>query len=105
VLAGLSKASFGVQKREISSDQSSRANSHDLIAHLNRVLSLQDPMTFQKTLLEFAHGHFELKQIANLTGARRETVWRYRTGAARAPFGTIVKIVALLGAKVVIVAN
>jgi DNA-binding phage protein len=80
-------------------------NHHDVFAHLNRVLSLHDPMTFQKTLLEFVHGELGLKQIANRTGVRRETVWRYRTGAVRAPFGTIVKIVALLGAKVVIVAK
>jgi DNA-binding phage protein len=105
MLAGLSKVSFGFKSGRFPVTNHLEQIPHDLIAHLNRVLSLHDPMTFQKTLLEFAHGHLELKQIANLTGARRETVWRYRTGAARAPFGTIVRIVALLGAKVIIAAK
>jgi DNA-binding phage protein len=76
-----------------------------VVEHLNRVLSSNDALTFQKVLLDFVHGHYDLAQVAKQAGVRRETIWRYRTGAAQAPFETLVKIIALIGAKFVIVAD
>ena len=73
------------------------------IERLNSVLKLDDPMTFQKVLLDCALSHHAVTSLAKQIGVRRETIWRYRTGDAQAPFGTIVKIIAVMGAKLVIV--
>ena len=82
-----------------------RQVSNELVVHLNRILSLHDPMTFQKMLLDCVHSFHDTAQVAKQARVRRETIWRYRTGAAQAPFGTIVKIVALLGARLVILVD
>jgi DNA-binding phage protein len=72
---------------------------------LNKVLRSDDPMTFQKVLLDLVLGHHGVAEVSRQAGVRRETIWRYRTGAAQAPFETLVKIIALIGAKLVIVAD
>jgi DNA-binding phage protein len=74
-----------------------------VIEHLNRVLALDDAMTFQKLLLSYARSRDELTRIAEQVGVRRETIWRYETGAATAPFEVLVKIIAVIGAKLVII--
>jgi probable addiction module antidote protein len=61
-----------------------------------------DPMAFQKELLEIAYSHGHVS-IAEQVGVRRETLWRYKTGTARAPFETLIKIMAAVGAKLVVV--
>jgi DNA-binding phage protein len=73
------------------------------IAHLNRILKLDGPVTFQKVLFDIALSHQSLASVAEQVGVRRETVWRYKTGACRAPFETLVKLIGVIGAKFVIV--
>jgi DNA-binding phage protein len=73
------------------------------IEHLNRVLALDDAMTFQKLLLNYARSRDELTRIAEQVGVRRETIWRYETGAAAAPFEVLIKIIAVIGAKLTII--
>jgi DNA-binding phage protein len=75
------------------------------VEYLNKILCSADPITVQKVLLNTVHGYFEAGEVAERIGVRRETIWRYRTGIAKAPFGVIVKLIGLLGAKVVIVAE
>jgi DNA-binding phage protein len=77
----------------------------DNIEHLNRVLKLDGAMTFQKVLLDNALSHHALAFVAKQAGVRRETIWRYRSGEVRAPFETLVKIVGVIGAKLVIVTD
>jgi len=74
-----------------------------MVEHLNRVLALDDPMSFQKTLLSYARGRHELALVAEQAGVRRETIWRYETGATAAPLEVLVKIIAAIGAKLVII--
>jgi DNA-binding phage protein len=76
---------------------------NNMVEHLNRVLALDEPMTFQKVLLGYARGHHDLMLLAEQVGVRRETIWRYETGAATAPLETLVKIIAAVGAKLVII--
>jgi predicted transcriptional regulator len=76
-----------------------------MVEHLNRVLALNDPMNFQKVLLSYARGRHELALVAEQAGVRRETIWRYETGVATAPLEVLVKIIAAIGAKLVIVAD
>jgi DNA-binding phage protein len=78
---------------------------NNILDHLNRVLNRDDPMTFQKVLLDIAHNHHGLALVAKQVGVRRETIWRYRTGDSPAPFEILVKIIAMIGAKLVIVAD
>ncbi len=59
-------------------------------------------MAFQKELLEIAYSHGHVS-IAEQVGVRRETLWRYKAGTVRAPFETLVKIMAAVGAKLVVV--
>jgi DNA-binding phage protein len=47
----------------------------------------------------YSQGHVS---IAEQVGVRRETLWRYKTGAVRAPFKTLVKIMAAVGVKLVV---
>jgi DNA-binding phage protein len=75
------------------------------VEYLNRILCSADPITFQKVLLNIVHGYFEEGEVAERVGVRRETIWRYRTGITKAPFGVIMQLIGLLGAKVVIVAE
>ena len=76
-----------------------------MVEHLNRVLALDDPMTFQKVLLGYARSRHDLTLLAEQVGVRRETIWRYETGAATAPLQVLVKIIAAIGAKLVIMAD
>jgi DNA-binding phage protein len=76
---------------------------NNMVEHLNRVLVVNDPMTFQKVLLGYARGRHELALVAEQAGVRRETIWRYETGAAKAPLEVLVKIIAAIGAKLVII--
>jgi DNA-binding phage protein len=76
---------------------------NNMIEHLNEVLSLDDPITFQRVLLDYARGRHELASIAEQAGVRRETIWRYETGATAAPFETVIKIIVAIGAKLIIV--
>jgi DNA-binding phage protein len=62
-------------------------------------------MTFQMMLMDIACSRHEMALVAKQAEVRRETLWRYRTGAARAPFETLVKILAVIGAELVIVAD
>jgi DNA-binding phage protein len=78
---------------------------NNMVEHLNRVLALNDPVTFQKVLLGYARGRHELALVAEQAGVRRETIWRYETGAATAPLEVLVKIIGAIGAKLVIVAD
>jgi DNA-binding phage protein len=82
-----------------------KTTSNDIVAHLNKVLKLDGPMTFQIMLLQIACSHHEMALVAKQAEVRRETLWRYRTGAARAPFETLIKILALIDSKLVIVAD
>src|ERR1700737_267720 len=75
---------------------------NNVIERLNMIMKLEGPMTFQKVLLNIAHSQHGLAFIAEQAGVRRETIWRYKTGAARAPFETLVKIIALIGGELVI---
>jgi DNA-binding phage protein len=77
----------------------------NVVGHLNDVLRLDDPMTFQKVLLDLVLGQHELAEVSKRAGVRRETIWRYRAGTAHAPFGTLIKIIALLEARLVIIAG
>jgi DNA-binding phage protein len=77
----------------------------DHIEHLNRVLELDGAMTFQKVLLDKALSHHALAFVAKHAGVRRETIWRYRSGEVRAPFETLVKIVGVIGARLVVIAD
>jgi DNA-binding phage protein len=79
--------------------------SNDVVAHLDKVLNLENPMTFQMMVLEIACSRYEMAFVAKQAGVRRETLWRYRTGAVRAPFEALIKILAVIGAKVLIVAD
>ena len=76
-----------------------------MLDHLNRVMKLDDPMTFQKVLLDIAHGQHGPMVIAKQAGVRRETIWKYKNGIAPMPFETLVKIIAMIGAKLVIVSK
>jgi probable addiction module antidote protein len=76
---------------------------NSIVAHLSRVLERDDPMTFQKVLLDIAFNH-GLASVAEQAEVRRETLWRYKTGTVRAPFDTLVKIMAAVGIKLVVVA-
>jgi DNA-binding phage protein len=78
---------------------------NNVVEHLNRVLSSDDPITFQKVLLDIVHGRYGAEQVAKQAGVRRETIWRYRSGESEAPFGTLAKIIPLVAAKFVIVAD
>ena len=78
-------------------------DSERLIEHLNTVLKTSDPLTFQKVLLNFALGHRTGAEVAKLIGVRRETIWRYHIGAAKAPIQLLAKILTLVGAKLVVV--
>ena len=78
---------------------------NNMVEHLNRVLALNDPITFQKVLLGYARGRHELALVAEQAGVRRETIWRYETGAATAPLEVLVKIIAGIGAKFVIMVD
>ena len=78
---------------------------NNMVEHLNRVLALNDPMTFQKVLLGYARGRHELARVAEQAGVRREMIWRYETGATTAPLEVLVKIIAAIGAKLVIMAD
>jgi DNA-binding phage protein len=77
----------------------------NMVEHLNRVLALDGPMTFQKVLLNYACSRHELTRVAEQAGARRESIWRYRTGETAAPLETLVKIIAVVGAKLVIISD
>jgi DNA-binding phage protein len=79
--------------------------SNDIVAHLNKVLNLENPMTFQMMVLEIACSRHEIAFVAKQAGVRPETLWRYRTGAARTLFETLIKILAMIGAKLLIVAD
>jgi DNA-binding phage protein len=70
---------------------------NNVVEHLNKVLRSDDPTIFQKILLDFIHGQHAAAYIAEQVGVRRETIWRYRNGVA-APFGTVAKMVPLIGA-------
>jgi len=78
---------------------------NNMIEHLNKVLSLDDPMTFQKVLLDYARGRHELTLVAERAGVRRETIWRYETGQTAAPLEILVKIIGAVGAKLIIVSD
>jgi DNA-binding phage protein len=80
-------------------------SSNDIAAHLNRVLALDGSLTFQIMLLQTACSRHEVALVAQHAEVRRETLWRYRNGAARAPFETLIKVLPLIGAKLVIVAD
>ncbi len=74
-----------------------------IVARLNGTWEHDDEaMAFQKELLEivYSKGHVS---IAEQVGVRRETLWRYKTGAARTPLETLVKIMAALGVKLAVV--
>jgi predicted transcriptional regulator len=66
-------------------------------------LALDDPKNFQKVLFAYARSRHELALVAEQAGVRRETIWRYETGAATAPVEVLVKIIAAIGAKLVII--
>ena len=74
------------------------------VEQLNRSLQLGDSIAFQKVLLDIAQSHHSLESIAEQVGVRRETIWRHRS-STRAPFETLVRIMALIGTKLVIVAD
>ena len=76
-----------------------------MVEHLNRVLARNDPITFQKVLLGYARGRHELALVAEQAGVRRETIWRYETGAATAPLEVLAKIIAAIGVKLVIISD
>ena len=78
---------------------------NNMVEHLNRVLALDDPITFQKVLLGYARSRHEQGLVAEKAGVRRETIWKYETGAATAPLEVLVKIIAAIGAKLVIIAD
>ena len=80
-----------------------RDRSKNIAMHLSAILQRDDPLTFQKVLLDIACSHHELSSLVEQVGVRRETLWRYKTGAARAPFETLVKIMAVVGVKLVVV--
>ena len=74
-----------------------------IIARLSRAWARDDDtMAFQKELLEIAYSQGHVS-IAEQVGVRRETLWRYKTGTARAPLETLIKIMAAVGAKLVVV--
>jgi DNA-binding phage protein len=85
--------------------KSARQPSANIVENLNRLLQLDDPMSFQKLLMDIALSTHGLESIAEHAGVRRQTVWRYRSGANQARFETLVKIIALIGGKLVIVAD
>jgi hypothetical protein len=62
-------------------------------------------MSFQKLLLGIAYDYYGAASIAQCAGVRRETLWRYKTGAAKAPLEALDKIMGLLGAKLAVVPN
>jgi predicted transcriptional regulator len=66
-------------------------------------LALDDPLAFQKVLLGYARSRHAQALIAEQAGVRRETIWKYETGAATAPLEVLVKIIAAIGAKLVII--
>ncbi len=74
-----------------------------ILSHLTAVLERDGPMTFQMMLLDVAHSQIGLSTAAEILGVQRETLWSYNTGLSEAPFGMLVKIVALIGAKLVMV--
>jgi predicted transcriptional regulator len=76
-----------------------------MVEHLNKVLALDDPMTFHKVLLGYARSRHDLTLLAEQAGVRRESIWRYETGAATAPLEVLVKLIAAIGAKLVIIAD
>src|ERR1700680_314305 len=74
---------------------------NSIVARLSRAWERDnDPMAFQKVLLDIAYSQGHVS-IAEQVGVRRETLWRYKTGAVRAPFKTLVKIMAAVGVKLV----
>ena len=75
---------------------------NSIVARLSRAWERDnDPMAFQKVLLDIAYSQGHVS-IAEQVGVRRETLWRYKTGAVRAPFKTLVKIMAAVGVKLVV---
>jgi len=76
--------------------------SPNIAEQLNRLLQLGDAIAFQKLLLDIAQSHHSLGSVAEQVGVRRETIWRYRSGT-RAPLETLVRIIALIGTKLVVV--
>jgi DNA-binding phage protein len=79
--------------------------SNDIVAHLDKALNLENPMAFQMMVLEIACSRHEMALVAQQAKVRRETLRRYRTGAARTPFETLIKILAVIGAKLLVVAD
>jgi DNA-binding phage protein len=78
---------------------------NDLIDHLNNVLIVGDSIAFQKLLLHYACGRHGVALVAEQAGVRRETIWRYGKGEVAAPLETLVKIIAAVGAKIIVVAD
>ena len=76
---------------------------NNMLEHLNSVLARADTITFQKVLLSYARSRHEQGLVAEQAGVRRETIWKYETGAATAPLEVLVKIIATIGAKLVII--
>jgi DNA-binding phage protein len=75
------------------------------IEHLNRILTVADPMTFQRVLFDIALSPQPLESITEQVGIRRETIWRYKTGTHRAPFKILVKVMGVIGAKFIVVSE
>ena len=76
---------------------------NNMVEHLNRVLALDDTIAFQKVLLSYARSRHASALVAEQAGVRRETIWKYETGASTAPLEVLVKIIAAIGAKLVII--
>ena len=74
------------------------------IAKLGKALE-NDVATFQQALLDIAcNDPYVQVDVAEQTGIRRETLWRYKTGT-RASLATLLKIMAVVGAKLAVVPN
>ena len=98
---GLASSCSTANSLEVPMREPSKDAPADTVQHLNRVLKLDGPMSFQRVVLDNALSRHSLAFVAKRAGVRRETIWRYKTGV-RAPFETLVKIVGTLGASLVV---
>jgi len=80
-----------------------QGNPDHFMAQLNTAIERHDTTLFQKTLLKVACAQHGPTFVAQHAGIRRETLWRNKAGAGEAPLKTLIKILSLVGAKLVVV--
>jgi probable addiction module antidote protein len=74
---------------------------HKIVAHLNHALEQEDRAAFPIALMEVVRAH-SISAVSERTGLRRETIHRPLSGKQKPTFYLVVKILAALGAKIVI---